>query len=224
MTETHLITDELLLSYAAGAVEEPVALLVATHLALNPLARSRYRRLEALGGAMMEEIEPTPLRQGALDAVLARLGEPEALPARAIRLPAAEHGPQSLIPRPLRDYIGDDPATLAWKPLMRGVVAFDVPVGDPATGGVSTQLLKIEPGRAVPQHTHRGAELVLVLDGGFTDLNGHFIRGDASVGDETLDHRPVADPGSDCLCLIVADGPVRLTGPLGWLTNRFWGS
>jgi putative transcriptional regulator len=74
MTETHVIDDELLLSYAAGAVEEPVAVLVATHLALNPAARGRYRRLEALGGAMIEEIEPEPLAQGTLDAVLVRRG------------------------------------------------------------------------------------------------------------------------------------------------------
>lgn len=223
MTETHVIDDELLLSYAAGAVEEPVAVLVATHLALNPAARGRYRRLEALGGAMIEEIEPEPLAQGTLDAVLACLGQQERVPARPSPSPAKFGEDQSLIPkplipRPLRDYIGDDPAKLLWKPTMRGVAMVDVPIG--SAGGFTTRLMRVEGGCAVPQHTHRGAELVLVLDGGFTDLNGHFVRGDACVGDEALDHRPIADPGVACLSLLVSDGPIHLTGPFSWLTNR----
>ena len=73
----------------------------------------------------------------------------------------------------------------------------------------------------MPVHTHASSELTLVLAGGFTDQFGHFLRGDLAEADASVEHRPVADPGEDCLCLAVTDGPMRLTGPLGRLINPF---
>ena len=42
-----------------------------------------------------------------------------------------------------------------------------------------------------------------------------------SEADSHVDHRPVADEDEDCLCLIVTDAPLRLTGWLGRLLNPF---
>jgi putative transcriptional regulator len=39
--------------------------------------------------------------------------------------------------------------------------------------------------------------------------------------DHEVDHRPVADEGEDCLCLVVTDAPLKLTGRLGRLVNPF---
>jgi putative transcriptional regulator len=84
-----------------------------------------------------------------------------------------------------------------------------------------TRLMRIKSGTAMPAHTHEGIELTLVLAGGFSDETGHFLRGDLAEADATIDHRPVADPGEDCLCLAVTDAPLRLTGPIGRLLNPF---
>jgi anti-sigma factor RsiW len=53
--------DELLAAHAAGRLPPPVALVVASHLALSPESRRRHRAYEAVGGALLEAIEPAPL-------------------------------------------------------------------------------------------------------------------------------------------------------------------
>jgi putative transcriptional regulator len=82
-------------------------------------------------------------------------------------------------------------------------------------------LLRIVPGRAMPQHTHRGNEMTLVLRGDYDDESGHFAAGDLAVTDDTIDHRPVAGKMEDCIALAVTDAPIRLTGRFGRLLNPF---
>lgn len=91
----------------------------------------------------------------------------------------------------------------------------------PEFPGYKTQLLKIASGTAMPSHTHLGTELTLVLAGGFSDESGQYGEGDVAEADDSVTHRPVADPGEDCICLAVTDAPLRLTGALGWLLNPF---
>jgi len=54
----HHPSDERLLEYASGAAPEPIALLVATHLALCPACRHVTAELEAVGGALLETLPP----------------------------------------------------------------------------------------------------------------------------------------------------------------------
>jgi len=75
MTITHHPGDELLLAYAHGASNEPVALLVATHLSVCELCRRNVRDMEAMGGAMLSSVEPVAISEHALRAVLSRLEE-----------------------------------------------------------------------------------------------------------------------------------------------------
>ena len=122
-----------------------------------------------------------------------------------------------MVPRPLSDYLDGDLASLAWK--KRGSLS-EVAVL-PDQGGFKTRLYRIRPGTAMPQHSHEGREFTLLLAGGFSDETGHYLRGDVAAVDSSVDHRPVADPGEDCICLAVTDAPLRLTGPLGRFLNPF---
>jgi len=61
------------------------------------------------------------------------------------------------------------------------------------------------------------------LKGGFSDIMGHYRRGDIAVADGDVDHRPRADNGGDCICFAVTDAPVRLTGLIGRFLQRFSG-
>lgn len=214
-TIAHHLPDELLVAYASGTLEEARSLLVASHLALCPACRAEAGRLEALGGALLEHLPPTPVGAGSLDALLARLDEPEppAPQARRFATPTDRR-----LPAPLRRYMSGDPDSLAWRRLGRGVRVHDL--ATPADGP-RARLLAVRPGCAIPEHTHAGEELVLVLEGGFTDATGHFVRGDVAASDGTVTHRPVADPGEECLCLVVHSGRLHLTGPLGRLLDRF---
>ncbi|HYD98947.1 MAG TPA: ChrR family anti-sigma-E factor, partial [Alphaproteobacteria bacterium] len=83
------------------------------------------------------------------------------------------------------------------------------------------RLLRVHAGTAMPQHTHDGEELTLVLCGAFRDETGRYARGDLAVTDSEIDHQPVAEPGEACICLAVTDAPLRLTGRFMRFLNPF---
>ena len=207
------VEDDLLMSYAAGALAEPMQVLVATHLALCPQCRAKVEGYEAVGGAMLEDLDDAPLDRSVKDAVMARLDTFEDAAA------APEPEPRVIdmrVPQPLRSYLKGGLDDLAWRP--RGPVDEVRLMTEHA--GYTSRLFRIKAGRAMPKHTHEGNELTLVLAGGFSDGGDHFLRGDVATADHNVDHRPVADPGEDCYCLAVHDAPLRLTGSFSAVLNR----
>ncbi len=83
------------------------------------------------------------------------------------------------------------------------------------------QLIKVPPGGSVPPHTHKGKEMMLVLEGGFDDGVGRYDAGDFIVSDKTIHHHPKADPKEGCVCLIVLQGYLDFSGPMGRLLTYF---
>jgi putative transcriptional regulator len=61
---------------------------------------------------------------------------------------------------------------------------------------------------------------VLVPQGGLRDVNGHYVRRDVAVADDTLDHCPVADGATDCIIFIAREAPAKFTGPFHCLLQR----
>lgn len=213
----HHPAEDLLIDYATGALGEAEALVVATHLALCPDCRATVAAYEAMGGAMLDGIDPEPVGGDLLDRVMARLDEAPPAPTRAAAVRIDAEGRAPLIPRPLRDYVGGDLGDVAWKPVMRGLDERRIA----CPGEAKVRLMRIRAGVSMPRHTHKGREMTLVLAGGFTDDTGHFLRGDLSLTDGTVDHLPTADDDGDCICVAVTDAPLRLTGPIGRLFNPF---
>jgi putative transcriptional regulator len=121
----------------------------------------------------------------------------------------------ALMPLALRHYVNRHlGGSLAWRTLLPGLQQCVVA----REGDTQARFLRCRPGKAIPAHTHVGREATLVLQGGFHDASGDYVRGDIAVSDQTVDHRPVADRSGECIIFLVHEGPVRLTGPLG----RFW--
>ncbi len=207
--------EELLIDYASGALDEAQALVLATHLALCPDCREHVARLEALGGAFLDAMEPEPVAAGSLEAIFARLDEPEPKPRSIPHCRPARASGSTLLPQPLRGYVGDLDR-LAWQTPMPGVATADLFT----QGGTKVSLYRLKGGAQTPRHTHGGAELTLVLEGGYSDEHGHYLRGDMAAGDESLTHAPVADP-EGCLCVAAVTGGLRLAGPIGLLLNPF---
>jgi putative transcriptional regulator len=205
MTIRHHPSDELLLDYASGALGEGWSLAIATHLALCPACRRRVSRLESIGGSMIETISPEPVERSSLEAVLARLDE-RAREDKAAAAPVAANGRRPVLPQPLRGYLGSDVGGLSWRRLGLGAHQVVIPTRE---GTTKVRLLRIPAGRPVPDHSHRGLELTLVLAGAFTDCSGLYARGDLQEADDSLEHQPRAEPGEDCVCLTVTDAPLR---------------
>jgi len=214
--------EDLLRDYADGSLAEPPALVIATHLAFCPRCRIAVAEQEAIGGALLDEEALNPVSADCLEAVLARLDEPEPPATIPEAPPPALQPPPPTdpvrVPEPLRSYLGAPLESLSWHPVVRGIDEVDLRVG---RAPVRTRLVRIRAGASVPRHSHCGHEMNLVLSGGFRDERGAFGRGDVVIDDASVDHRPVADPGGDCICLTVTDAPLRLTGGLGRILNPF---
>ena len=82
---------------------------------------------------------------------------------------------------------------------------------------IHTSLLQIEPGASVPQHTHKGFELTLLLDGSFSDERGEYVKGDFIMLDGSHTHNPVSAQG--CLCYTVANDALHFTQGINKLLN-----
>ncbi len=209
-------SDDLLMDYAAGSLSEPKAVLVATHLALCPTCRATVDAYESVGGALIESMNSDRVDSSLRDSVLSQLDEIE--PERPTVMTREALAQVDLrVPEPLRGYLGSGLDDLDWK--TRGRVGEWRILKDQASH--TSRLFRIKAGAPMPQHTHDGTELTLVLAGGFTDHGKHFLRGDVATADETIDHRPIADADEDCYCFAVTDAPLRLTGTFSRFLNPF---
>lgn len=193
----------LLARYVAGGLPAPARVLVESHLALRASSRPAAAALETLAGEALSDEEPVALarRQQHLDAIFA---------SRPPATTAPSGGSDGLFPKPLRDFVGLDPGEVPWRRRLPGFKVHDIGEID----GCSASLFLLRPGRALPEHGHQGTELFLVLDGAFNDRFGRFARGDISIADETVDHRPVAEAERPCIGFMVMEGKPRLGGPL----------
>ncbi len=203
--------EDLHLAYAAGLLPEAPSLAVAAQASLRSEVRRALGDYEAIAGALLDESESARLSPGLRDSVMARLDEetdsqPPQPAAGDVRLPA-----------PLQPYVGRRLEELPWRRVMPGLKDYVLP----ATTGGTARLMLVKGGVRIPAHTHRGLELTLVLKGAYADASGLYEPGDLQLADDSVDHMPVAEKGEACLCFVVTEAPVRLTGRFGRLLNRF---
>jgi len=202
-------SEERLLAYAAGSLSPPEAVVVAAHLALRPANDAWVRRLQAVGGEFLEEAAPVALSDHALARAMALI-ETDAGEAR----PPAPLNDMPELPEPLRRY-----ALGPWRWIGPGIRARDVHA--PRDGACRVILLKIDPGRETPRHTHGGVELTCVLSGSYATETERFDVGDLEEADHDVLHQPRVVSDIPCLCVVALDGEIQLDGWLGRLMQPF---
>lgn len=197
--------DALLAEYASGSLPRALYALVGAHLELNPQSERFVSDLEALAGAELERQPPSaaPSHSMMLDSILALDASSAA--------PVDEDEADPVFTPGFRHFMGMSSSDIPWRNVMPGLKEYVVT----DRFGTEATLYWIKAGRQMPAHTHVGQEVTIVLKGGFSDATGHYGRGDVAVADEHLDHKPVADNDSDCICFAVSDAPIKLTGPVG---------
>jgi putative transcriptional regulator len=198
-----------LLAYAAGTLSPPEAVVVATHLALRPANDAWVRQLQAVGGALLDETAPILMSDDALARTLARI---ETDAGHAAPQPPLNDMPE--LPEPLRRY-----ALGPWRWIGPGIRARDVLA--PRDGACRVILLKIDPGRETPRHTHGGVELTCVLSGAYATDTERFDVGDLEEADHDVLHQPRVVSDIPCLCVVALDGEIQLDGWIGRLMQPF---
>jgi putative transcriptional regulator len=232
MTINHHLDDATLMGYAAGALPNALAAVVAAHAAMCAGCRAEIARHERVGAALLEGVSGVALMRGppVLDGeadgnatVKARDagGVAVALPAEAaaIQAPGAAVTGGGLPPS-LARLVGASLDDIRWRPLAIGVWHRRLPLTGASAGDL--RLIKAGPGRGLPAHGHSGSELTLVLRGDYADEVGTFGTGDVADLDEDIAHHPVAG-ATGCICLMACEKPARFHGLLARLLAPWHG-
>lgn len=216
MTTTHHATDKTLMRLAAGTLAAAPAIVVEAHLASCPNCRARVGEYEALGGALLEEEEPTALSATSLNDVLAMLDdEEEARPV--VPPPLAPVEIEGIcLPEALRGCVIG-----RWRWIGPGMKMSRV--GVPQDPDANLILLKVGPGRALPDHGHVGTEFTYIVSGSFSDGFGTFRPGDLAEMDEDVEHQPVVDKDGECICIAAMEGKMRFKNIIGRMLQPIFG-
>jgi putative transcriptional regulator len=145
-----------------------------------------------------------PVGDALLNTVLARLDEEPPLSYRRAQDPAVGR-----LPALLQRLMKGDFSELSWNKITSSLRISYLKTGDP---GYEFALYHIKAGGKIPEHTHRGSEMTLILQGGFSDAAGSYHEGDFLFREASDTHAPTALQSEDCICLAVLDAPLRFTG------------
>ena len=206
----HHLDDASLMRYASGDLDPAFCMVVASHLAMCDESREAVRLAEAVGGACLHQVPDAEVSDGALaritqmiDADMAQ----EKPPAPEAKMIAANGA--SDVPLPLQDLVGGSLDDVDWQWVVPGVQRHKIEL---AGTDSSLFLLKINPGRKMPEHGHGGTEMTLVLRGSYSDSLGKFGPGDIADLDEHIEHQPVVDSDEPCICLVATEEPTQFKG------------
>lgn len=183
----HHISDELLSKYYQGELDYATSLVIASHISLCDQCRSSLEAIDVIGGAILDDEDVAQIDDDLQDRIMAAISdEPSEQPSMTSFHPYTE---------PVITALGGQ--LPKWRTMGGGVKQCLIRREKKS----SVRLLWIEAGRPVPEHTHCGNELTLVLQGAFSDKTGKFARGDVEMADESLEHQPIAMEGEPCICL-----------------------
>ena len=209
MTITHHLDEATLMSFAAGSLPNALAAIAAAHIAVCPRCRRELGMLERIGGALVSALAPANLdrSQPAMPGIVSLPAQPPT-PAAAGEVPA-----------PLGQLIGGGLDEVRWRWIGPGLWHRPLHI----RGEGSLQLIKAAPGASVPEHTHSGSEITLVLRGALIDSTGRYVPGDVADLDEDIEHTPIADAKVGCICVIANESPTRFRGLLARLMQPWHG-
>jgi putative transcriptional regulator len=208
--ELQQITD-----FAGGNCSANESLILAAHIDMCPHCKSLCMQAEEdLAGDALSQ--PANLAENFSDMMLhitqSPLAEPS--PAKAPSGLLELDGRFFELPRALRHC---SKKTGNWSRLVGKL--WQAPVD---TGGVEqATFIYMEKGGRVPEHTHRGNEFTLVIDGTFSDGLADYGVGDFTRMDSHNKHIPHSDADDGCLVFTVLDKPLHFTSGIARLLNPF---
>ena len=218
MTIAHHLDDATLMRYASGDLDEAFLVVVATHLAMCDQCRKAVRDAEELGGEMLFACEPADMNPAALNSLLNRIDTEGRRDEPVLARPQPV---RSDLPAPLARKVGQSLDAVSWRRVAPGVKRHVIETDDATSS--SLYMLWIAPGVAVPEHSHGGSEMTLILSGAYRDDLGRFGPGDVADLDEHVEHQPRVEDGEPCICLIATETRARFSGLIGRLMQPFVG-
>lgn len=210
--------DELLMSFAAGQLADALGLMVACHVESCPKCAEKVRNFESLGGDILNQCSEEVVTDSLLDETWAKIEMFERNKVSQKSFEKAANEKRVNIPRPMRRFIKEDFDQLDWSGFSKNIKEVNLNIDDER---YTTKLYRIKAGSKLPEHTHKGTEYTLVMQGSFSDKSCKYNQGDFILADENTKHQPQASADADCICLAVMDAPLKMTGFFGRMLNPF---
>jgi putative transcriptional regulator len=194
MTPTHHPELDELMAYASGVSPEWMSLIIACHLTYCEVCREDVATFDDIGGALLESL---PGEGGAIEL-------PQGLELPATSEPRVTLSQDVLadvpgLPRPILPYLENTPT---FRFLAPGVqhIPLTLSVSD-----VPARLVRFKPGFEVPDHSHAGLEMIVVLDGEFEDTTTaeRYQTGDVSRREGTAIHKTRITSADPCTALMI---------------------
>jgi len=194
-----------LLDYATGSMTLGFHTVIAGHLEVCAECRAQARSALNIGTKLVGNSEPTVAPRLSPAAIRNLDREPK------IKLAPA--------PRPalnsLRDFVASrlqfDWAGLQWRQGVTGLKIAKLQENEQER----VWLLHAKAGTPMPEHTHAGAELTLILHGAYRAADQEYRVGDVDENDEEVTHQPIVTADDECVSLLVFEGKLKYTGAMG---------
>jgi putative transcriptional regulator len=210
----------LLEQYVEGSLSADVALAVSAHIDLCPHCQQLSHDITvdqaaALGEQNVSAHDEQQDWQQMVDFITSQPGLSAASVQRSDALPQVAsvtvNGRTFEIPRALSRLAEKQNKWLQ----LGGIATAKLPTGDKQ----HVSLLYIDKGTEIPNHTHLGLEMTLVLAGKIVDENGEYGVGDLLINSPDDTHTPRTLADEDCLCLSVLSAPLKFNKGLTRLLN-----
>ncbi|GLX84605.1 anti-ECF sigma factor ChrR [Thalassotalea loyana] len=216
----HHPSEELLASYVEASLPVSVSAAIAMHIEMCPHCAAKVETLTDQRAEACFEVNDEQINESSTgtaefgeldyDAMIGEITEQNDVATHSVPEQKTLNikGKSVVLPRAISNI-----PTTGWSnigKLSRARFQLD-------EGKVRSSLLNIEPGGSVPEHTHKGYELTLLLSGSFKDDMGEYVAGDFIMLDGEHTHHPVSEEG--CLCFTVSDDAQHFTQGINKLLN-----
>ena len=213
---------EHLLSFAEGSLSSGESLIVSAHCDMCSHCRSKVEQFtKELAHESFAESSTLPTHDSYSSMFEAIVQQPVADQIKASgtnQITTDSHieldGRKFKLPRTLQRYAS---ATGNWSRLVGKLWQAPVDIG----GMGKAHFIFMEKGGSVPEHTHKGNELTLVINGEFSDGISSYKDGDFIAMDNAHTHAPVSHDEDGCLVFSIVDEPLHFTSGVARLLNPF---
>lgn len=209
-------TDELIEHFTAGLLSPALSVIVSTHLDLCPRCQEASYEVERCLAEQVVSTAPATVITADYEQMLEEI----------FSSPAPAQKPERQYSDTLRlnGQIFTLPATIArqyerigpWSRIPGKMLKAPIQLGSEEC----IHLIYMDKGSRVPEHTHKGTEVTLVINGVFNDEKDEYRDGDFVLLDQQHKHQPQTQ-SHDCLTLATLDAPLQFTTGLPRLLNPF---
>ncbi|WP_282131023.1 ChrR family anti-sigma-E factor [Pseudoalteromonas aliena] len=216
----HHPSETLLTEYCSASLSPSLSLAVSIHVDMCPVCQAKVAKIEASNADELFSEQPTQFEKShneqsesfeefelnLLDMITSDNSIDEVYEVAPVSIKVNEHKYQ--LPRALTR-ISHSKFTQVGK-LARSRIALD-------DGALRSSLLHIDAGGEIPEHTHTGFEVTLLLDGEFSDEEDSYVPGDFIWQDGSHQHTPLTKDG--CLCFTVVSSALHFNKGFSKLLN-----